>query len=177
MWFGVDAAYRALRRIELRIPKSASSSLQLANDTVAAEKKAPMTSSLSAIPRTAPRFAKPFLQCSQCPCLPRVLTRPNIFNEAFSKPTKAFKTSSRRASSATVNTFASPSGLSSPLSVLGKSIGQTAGKTRPGFFPTISEKSVAYWLLGSAASVFGIVVFGGLTRLTESGYFIIVRNS
>jgi cytochrome c oxidase assembly protein subunit 15 len=29
---------------------------------------------------------------------------------------------------------------------------------------------VAYWLLGSAASVFGIVVFGGLTRLTESGY-------
>lgn len=26
------------------------------------------------------------------------------------------------------------------------------------------------WLLGSAASVFGIVVFGGLTRLTESGY-------
>jgi cytochrome c oxidase assembly protein subunit 15 len=29
---------------------------------------------------------------------------------------------------------------------------------------------VAFWLLGSAASVFGIVVFGGLTRLTESGY-------
>lgn len=31
---------------------------------------------------------------------------------------------------------------------------------------------VAYWLLGSAASVFGIVVFGGLTRLTESGLSI-----
>jgi cytochrome c oxidase assembly protein subunit 15 len=29
---------------------------------------------------------------------------------------------------------------------------------------------VGYWLIGSAASVFGIVVFGGLTRLTESGY-------
>lgn len=28
------------------------------------------------------------------------------------------------------------------------------------------------WLLGSAASVFGIVVFGGLTRLTESGLSI-----
>jgi cytochrome c oxidase assembly protein subunit 15 len=36
-------------------------------------------------------------------------------------------------------------------------------------FPKTTSKSVAYWLLGSAASVFGIVVFGGLTRLTESG--------
>lgn len=33
-----------------------------------------------------------------------------------------------------------------------------------------TSKGVAVWLLGSAASVFGIVVFGGLTRLTESGY-------
>ena len=37
------------------------------------------------------------------------------------------------------------------------------------FFPQTSSKGVAYWLLGSAASVFGLVVFGGLTRLTESG--------
>lgn len=37
-------------------------------------------------------------------------------------------------------------------------------------FPKISDKAVAYWLLGSAASVFGIVIFGGLTRLTESGF-------
>lgn len=36
-------------------------------------------------------------------------------------------------------------------------------------FPKTSSKGVAYWLLGSAASVVGIVVFGGLTRLTESG--------
>lgn len=36
----------------------------------------------------------------------------------------------------------------------------------------MSDKSVAYWLLGSAASVFGIVIFGGLTRLTESGLSI-----
>lgn len=44
--------------------------------------------------------------------------------------------------------------------------GTTKGKSS---FPKISDKTVAYWLLGSAASVFGIVVFGGLTRLTESG--------
>ncbi|KAI2626942.1 COX15-CtaA-domain-containing protein [Hypomontagnella submonticulosa] len=39
-------------------------------------------------------------------------------------------------------------------------------------FPETSSKPVAYWLIGSAASVFGIVVFGGLTRLTESGLSI-----
>ncbi|KAI5290627.1 hypothetical protein KEM54_000973 [Ascosphaera aggregata] len=39
-------------------------------------------------------------------------------------------------------------------------------------FPDISDKKVGYWLLGSTASVFGIVVFGGLTRLTESGLSI-----
>jgi hypothetical protein len=42
-------------------------------------------------------------------------------------------------------------------------------RTRAKSSPNVSSKSVAYWLLGSAASVFGIVVFGGLTRLTESG--------
>lgn len=47
--------------------------------------------------------------------------------------------------------------------------GETAAKTKSSF-PKISDKTVAYWLLGSAASVFGIVVFGGLTRLTESGF-------
>ncbi|KAK5652768.1 hypothetical protein OQA88_9621 [Cercophora sp. LCS_1] len=40
------------------------------------------------------------------------------------------------------------------------------------FFAEHTSKSVGYWLLGSAASVFGIVVFGGLTRLTESGLSI-----
>ncbi|KAI8301508.1 Cytochrome c oxidase assembly protein COX15 [Colletotrichum sp. SAR11_59] len=39
-------------------------------------------------------------------------------------------------------------------------------------WPETNSKSVAYWLLGSAVSVFGIVVWGGLTRLTESGLSI-----
>lgn len=42
-------------------------------------------------------------------------------------------------------------------------------KSKSSSWPETSSKSVAYWLLGSAASVFGIVIFGGLTRLTESG--------
>ncbi|KAF2675815.1 electron transfer protein 1, mitochondrial precursor [Lentithecium fluviatile CBS 122367] len=47
-----------------------------------------------------------------------------------------------------------------------------AGGAQASSWPKTSSKSVAYWLLGSAASVFGIVVFGGLTRLTESGLSI-----
>ncbi|KAH8903165.1 COX15-CtaA-domain-containing protein [Coniochaeta sp. PMI_546] len=39
-------------------------------------------------------------------------------------------------------------------------------------FPETNSKSVGIFLLASAASVFGIVVFGGLTRLTESGLSI-----
>ncbi|RCK58154.1 Cytochrome c oxidase assembly protein COX15 [Candida viswanathii] len=35
-----------------------------------------------------------------------------------------------------------------------------------------TEFSVAYWLLGTSGLVFGIVVLGGLTRLTESGLSI-----
>lgn len=65
-------------------------------------------------------------------------------------------------------------GISSPLSSLSRTISanqvpalESQGKY---IFPEVSHKAVAYWLLASAASVFGIVVFGGLTRLTESGY-------
>lgn len=36
----------------------------------------------------------------------------------------------------------------------------------------ISNKSVGYWLIGTSGLVFGIVVLGGLTRLTESGLSI-----
>lgn len=57
-----------------------------------------------------------------------------------------------------------------PLTGLSQTISQAEKQAKKGFFPKTSSKSVAYWLLGSAASVFGIVVFGGLTRLTESGY-------
>ncbi|CAK7566131.1 MAG: Cytochrome c oxidase assembly protein cox15 [Sporothrix epigloea] len=39
-------------------------------------------------------------------------------------------------------------------------------------FPDVSTKAAAYWLIASAVSVFGIVVWGGLTRLTESGLSI-----
>jgi heme a synthase len=58
----------------------------------------------------------------------------------------------------------------SPLTSLSQTISNGERAAGKKFFPETSSRSVAYWLLGSAASVFGIVVFGGLTRLTESGY-------
>ncbi|EGV61570.1 hypothetical protein CANTEDRAFT_131118 [Yamadazyma tenuis ATCC 10573] len=42
----------------------------------------------------------------------------------------------------------------------------------PKQFPAISNKGVSYWLFGTSTLVFGIVVLGGLTRLTESGLSI-----
>ncbi|THY10764.1 cytochrome c oxidase assembly protein-like protein cox15 [Aureobasidium pullulans] len=61
----------------------------------------------------------------------------------------------------------------SPLSELSRSIGQqTSAPAKQTSFPEVTDKKVGYWLLGSAVSVFGIVIFGGLTRLTESGLSI-----
>lgn len=34
---------------------------------------------------------------------------------------------------------------------------------------TDGRKLVGYWLLGTSGAVFGMIVLGGLTRLTESG--------
>lgn len=67
---------------------------------------------------------------------------------------------------ASIDTAASPTKGST--SIVADSA--AASNEKCGSWPKTSSKSVAYWLLGSAASVFGIVVFGGLTRLTESGY-------
>ncbi|KJZ78456.1 hypothetical protein HIM_01847 [Hirsutella minnesotensis 3608] len=60
-------------------------------------------------------------------------------------------------------------GVADRVATQAASQAQAVGKRA---FPQTTSKSVAYWLLGSAASVFGIVVFGGLTRLTESGLSI-----
>ncbi|KAF8459412.1 cytochrome oxidase assembly protein-domain-containing protein [Terfezia claveryi] len=46
------------------------------------------------------------------------------------------------------------------------------GKQKKSWFSETDDQTVGYWLLGSAGLVFGIVVFGGLTRLTESGLSI-----
>lgn len=64
--------------------------------------------------------------------------------------------------------FAPSSKRLSSSSLAAEATADSASVNQSGF-PNVTSKAVAYWLLGSAASVFGIVVFGGLTRLTESG--------
>ena len=63
-----------------------------------------------------------------------------------------------------------------PMGALAESISTRAAptasetvKAAKKAWPETNSKGVGYWLIGSAVSVFGIVVFGGLTRLTESG--------
>ncbi|KAK8037871.1 cytochrome c oxidase assembly protein cox15 [Apiospora phragmitis] len=58
-----------------------------------------------------------------------------------------------------------------PATTTLNSVSTKASAAKPAW-PETNSKAVGYWLLGSAASVFGIVVFGGLTRLTESGLSI-----
>ncbi|MCJ1231099.1 Cytochrome c oxidase assembly protein cox15 [Toensbergia leucococca] len=82
----------------------------------------------------------------------------------------SYKPHALRTISTSVDGVTPTLGNASPLSALGIRIDRRGTKRK--FFPVISDKVVAYWLLGSAASVFGIVVFGGLTRLTESGLSI-----
>ena len=134
-----------------------------------------MNSLLPTLRHAAPRLSRQFFRCSYHQCLYRVATRPDRFKDAPPKNIRAFKSNTRRASAATSANLATETGLLSSITSSSQSNGQKGKKTNTGFFPSTSEKSVAYWLLGSAASVFGIVVFGGLTRLTESGYITLFR--
>ena len=129
-----------------------------------------MASLLPALRQAAPRLTRKLFECSHHPSSFRVGLRTQGIGAASEQafnPRTLIRWPSRSVSGFTqdVGTF---SERSSPLGSLGRSF-QDSG-SRPNRFPETSTKTVAYWLLGSAASVFGIVVFGGLTRLTESGY-------
>ena len=130
-----------------------------------------MASILPALRRAAPRLTRQFFQCphQRLPIRPGAYPA-HVFPKASPKSFQFFG-SSRLGSSAAVSGIAPPRlPQSIPVPSIGGSISGKGAKVRRRFFPSTSQKVVAYWLLGSAASVFGIVVFGGLTRLTESGY-------
>jgi cytochrome c oxidase assembly protein subunit 15 len=128
---------------------------------------ASLRSSLSLWRSAAPRLAKDFFTSRQC-----------IRSQGYAAKTiRQISIPSRQASkvqSALLNDkkrqfFTSSLKQSTAAPAVAEAIGEGSAKTKSSF-PKISDKAVAYWLLGSAASVFGIVIFGGLTRLTESGY-------
>jgi cytochrome c oxidase assembly protein subunit 15 len=126
-----------------------------------------MASFLPGLRRAAPRLASDFFICHHCMNHARPAARQiRIPGKASLSRTIRFN------SSAAAFPEIIPK-KTSPLNSLSQTISNAEKERAKGakkeFFPETSSNTVAYWLLGSAASVFGIVVFGGLTRLTESG--------
>ncbi|KAI9842882.1 MAG: Cytochrome c oxidase assembly protein cox15 [Thelocarpon superellum] len=116
-----------------------------------------MLSLLPALRQAAPRLSRHIF----CPRCLSAATRPPIKRPSMLK--------NIRFNSSAYTSPAAPAGTS-PLGSLSKTI--TGKHAKISFFPENNQQIVAYWLLGSAASVFGIVILGGLTRLTESGLSI-----
>lgn len=120
--------------------------------------------------RLAPRLSKELFTCRKCLVRSQnygtgnTLRTPSVpsTRDTSRIHTSTLKTKARKA-------FARSISDSAPIN-------GTKSEASKSSFPDVSNKSVAYWLLGSAASVFGIVVFGGLTRLTESGYVLAVSR-
>ncbi|KAG9238924.1 cytochrome c oxidase assembly protein-like protein cox15 [Amylocarpus encephaloides] len=133
-----------------------------------------MASIFPGLRRAAPRLTQDFFLCHPCVKQPRPLS---------DSPKLPIKTNISRTIRFNSSAAAFPEDAGqyskTPLGSLSRTIlkkeqhppGATKRRAAK-FFPETTSKSVAYWLLGSAASVFGIVVFGGLTRLTESGLSI-----
>ncbi|PYH45084.1 cytochrome c oxidase assembly protein cox15 [Aspergillus saccharolyticus JOP 1030-1] len=143
----------------------------------------------------APRLSREFFTCRPCIIRTQTYASTSAFRKPFFAPGNAVNTISLRARArsafaSTLRSYASkaskspkpanppkpaqtPKAANSPKPA--KSAQAAAAASKPEakrFFPDLTDKKVAYWLLASAASVFGIVVFGGLTRLTESGLSI-----
>ena len=131
-----------------------------------------MASSLPSLRQVAPRLSRHLFQRPK-QCSNPLKGRPIISSSLLSKSrgSRGFRTGSVHNAAATGDIWATVSPPKVPdAPALGRLTKAGKAKAHKYFFPEISEKPVAYWLLGSAASVFGLVVFGGLTRLTESGY-------
>jgi len=139
--------------------------------------KAP-ASLLGLLSRSAPRLAQQSFVCQRCLHQQAAVTASRQTSKQAYRSTKQTPFLQAFRSRPTRNTrYNSTSSVSRPLSAteeVSRSVhaANTAAAKSKSAFPETNSKSVAYWLLGSAASVFGIVIFGGLTRLTESGLSI-----
>lgn len=94
--------------------------------------------------------------------------RPGFFAQSYLPYGRSFSffTPSRYASSASFSTSATASSASA---------GEQSASPAPEDVRVI-PRSMPFWLLGCSALVFGIIVIGGLTRLTESGLSITEWN-
>ncbi|PMD65676.1 cytochrome c oxidase assembly protein-like protein cox15 [Hyaloscypha bicolor E] len=130
-----------------------------------------MASLLPGLRRAAPRLASDFFICHHC----QKYARPAARQIKIPRKTNLSRTIRFNSSAATFPELVPKK--TSPLSSLSQTISnaekeRAKGGAKKGFFPETPSNTVAYWLLASAGGVFGIVVFGGLTRLTESGLSI-----
>ncbi|RAL16366.1 cytochrome c oxidase assembly protein cox15 [Aspergillus homomorphus CBS 101889] len=114
----------------------------------------------------APRLSNNLFSCRQC----AVRTQNYVSTSAFSRKQFLTPPSVRNAVNTISLRFRAQSTLASRPGYAARL--NSSEEAKKSFFPPVTDKKVAYWLLASAASVFGIVVFGGLTRLTESGLSI-----
>jgi hypothetical protein len=120
----------------------------------------------SFIDKSVRRLNKAQSPLTKCPAAHRLNRSPcqSVSLQFFNSPTRAFSQTSRARNISSTEAAAQDNTKDDD-----GSNSSDGSRNRKSFFPDTSSNTVAYWLLGSAASVFGIVVFGGLTRLTESG--------
>lgn len=129
--------------------------------------RAVMASIFQAFPQlrtAAPRLTRRLFVCRPCLNSPIRAASP----ARSSAPRPSVLQSVRWKSTQPLRSSATASATNVEGSMLAEAAAKSGGKSSS--WPNTSSKGIAYWLLGSAASVFGIVIFGGLTRLTESGY-------
>ncbi|KAA8911135.1 cytochrome oxidase assembly protein-domain-containing protein [Sphaerosporella brunnea] len=102
------------------------------------------------------------------PTTSRTATVSSTLSSLASRQRSAFRSFSFTSKSLQGSTV--PKADTSPLPGLANSLSRPAKAAAS--WPEISDRKVGFWLIGSATLVFGIVVLGGLTRLTESGLSI-----
>lgn len=137
------------------------------------------------IPRTLGRLSSPAFVCRQClhtqPLKASQVARQVIRSPALSRNQTSTSTSTGNnartkwlvGGSRTFFRSGTKSSSGSTATAVEAATAEASSEAgagaRSSSFPETNSKAVGYWLIGSAVSVFGIVIFGGLTRLTESG--------
>ena len=105
------------------------------------------------------------LRASRCLPKTRKPALPSSFAAAHRAAFRNFSATAYPRTSAIPKIEGTLGGLADSIAARPKAAAAAAKKA----WPEVSDKKVGYWLIGSATLVFGIVVLGGLTRLTESG--------
>lgn len=120
----------------------------------------------------APRLTRHFFSsCRACPNRQASKTTQRTISSSAAQYKSRRQTPFLKAfrSQSTLTQEAGPLFSRARNNAAGDLAGEASGAHSRGF-PKLSSGAAGWWLLGSAASVYAIVVLGGLTRLTESGY-------